>query len=242
MMTSTRSATARATLIGDLVRSRTATDRARLQRHFAAAVAQVSATIPSDDPPRILAGDECQGSWATVGQALAAATALRLALAAECEIRCGIGWGPVRWLDEPGGTQDGPGWWRARAAIEQVERSAARPATRWLRTAYQGPDPAPDTAEPPGLDGTDEVADPAFAGPWPPGPDQAAVNAALLCRDRLLGSWDQRSITILRGLMDGRTGREIAQHESISPSAVSQRIAADGIEAVLLADDLLRQL
>ena len=70
-----------------------------------------------------------------------------------------------------------------------------------------------------------------------------AVNAALLCQDHLVGSLSDRSIRLLRGLMDPLTTQsELAAREGISPSAVSQRVRADGIGVVLAAHELLRGL
>ena len=70
-----------------------------------------------------------------------------------------------------------------------------------------------------------------------------AVNAALLCRDHLVGSLSERSVRLLRGLMDPHTTQsELATLEGISASAVSQRVRADGIGVVLAAEDLLRGL
>ena len=70
-----------------------------------------------------------------------------------------------------------------------------------------------------------------------------AVNAALLCRDHLVGSCSERSIRLLRGLMQPHTTQgDLATLEGISPSAVSQRVRADGLGAVLAAHDLLRAL
>jgi hypothetical protein len=72
--------------------------------------------------------------------------------------------------------------------------------------------------------------------------DVAAVNAALICRDHLLGSLDERSLRIVRGLMTGRSKRELAAAEGISPSAVSQRAARDGLDLLVLASEYLRGL
>ena len=73
--------------------------------------------------------------------------------------------------------------------------------------------------------------------------DADAVNAALLCRDHLVGSLSDRSVRLLRGLMDPHTTQsELATLEGISASAVSQRVRADGIGVVLAAEDLLRGL
>jgi predicted transcriptional regulator len=52
-----------------------------------------------------------------------------------------------------------------------------------------------------------------------------------------------RSLRLLRGLMDPHTTQsELATLEGISASAVSQRVRADGIGAVLAAHELLRAL
>ena len=113
--------------------------------------------------------------------------------------------------------EDGPGWWAARAAIESVKLEAARPATRQLRTAYRR------------AEETD-------------GPDPAAVNAALMCRDQMIGSVSERSLRLLRGTLAGRTQAELAEDEGISASAVSQRVRNDGLAVIAAADELLRRV
>jgi hypothetical protein len=72
------------------------------------------------------------------------------------------------------------------------------------------------------------------------GPDEGAVNAALICRDQLLGSLDARSLRLLRGLLNGTTKKELAELEGISASAVSQRTVRDGLDALVLATQNLR--
>src|SRR5690606_15404285 len=138
------------------------------------------------EPLRITVGDEFQGRFATLGAALAATLRLRLALS-PADIRFGIGWGEVTVLDDEG-TQDGPGWWVARNAIEWVEQAQQESATAQVRTAYR----RAEAQE---------------------GPGEAEVNAALLCRDHLVGSLDDRSRRVLGGTMTGRTQAEIAEAE-----------------------------
>ena len=141
---------------------------------------------------------------------------VRVDLLPEVDVRIGVGRGEVTVLDAERGLQDGPGWWSAREAVEAAEAAAERAATRWSRTAYRSADP-----------------DPA----------QDAVNAALRCRDHLVGSLSERSVRLLRGLMEPQaTQLELAEREGISASAVSQRVRADGIGAVLAAQALLREL
>lgn len=160
-------------------------------------------------------GDEFQGTQPTVGAAIDAALRVRLAVAPDIDIRFGIGWGPVAVLDEETGIQDGPGWWAARAAIEWTASAQRQPGLALARTSYR-------------------------RDPETPGPDADTVNAALLCRDHLLGSLDDRSLRILKGLLTEHTKRELAAEEGISASAVSQRAGRDGLDLLVTATTLLR--
>lgn len=207
-------ASPRATLIGDVVGSRNTPDRAGLHRHLALALEDVGqGTL---DPPAFTVGDEFQGSYDTVGAAIDAALRVRLAVGPGVDIRFGIGWGEVTVLDPSTGIQDGPGWWTAREAIEWTAAAQQHPALAAVRTAYRS------------------NAD--------SGPDVNAVNAALLCRDHLLGSVDARSLRLLRGLLEHKTKKELAEMEGISASAVSQRTARDGLDLLVLASEQLRSL
>ena len=123
-----------ATVVGDLVSSRTRVDRVDLHQRFATALDRVNDELSPAAPLRIQAGDEFQGRFATRGQALSAVLRLRLSLAPDVECRYGVGWGPLSVLDEKTGIEDGPGWWLARDAIDAVH------AARDRRTAYRGPD------------------------------------------------------------------------------------------------------
>ena len=221
----------RCVVIGDLVGSRVAPNRRALHRAVEKALVSANAAVPAVTELRITVGDEFQGAYATLGAAIEAALRVRLELLPGADVRVGIGRGPVQLLDAERGLEDGPGWWAARAAIESVEQAAGRAATRHLRTAYR-PAPGPDDDATGGSTGADVSV-----------VDANAVNAALLCRDHLVGSLSDRSVRLLRGLMDPHTTQsELASLEGISASAVSQRVRADGIGAVLAAEDLLRGL
>src|SRR5215471_720486 len=163
----------RATVIGDVVGSRRARDRPALHRRVATALRQVAGG--AIDPPAFTVGDEFQGSYGTLGAAIDAALTVRLSLAPETDVRFGIGWGTVAILDAEAGIQDGPGWWMARAAIQQTADAQRQPGFTLVRTTFRADD---DTRT-----------------------DVAAVTAALICRDHLLGSLDERSVRIVRGLM-----------------------------------------
>ena len=207
-------ASLRATVIGDVVGSRRAGDRTALHRRVAAALRQVAGGAL--DPPAFTIGDEFQGSYPAVGTAIDAALTVRLLLAPEVDVRFGIGWGAVTVLDAETGIQDGPGWWAAREAIQHTAETQRQAGLTLIRTTFRADENVRT--------------------------DVDAVNAALICRDHLLGSLDERSLRIVRGLMTGQTKRELAAAEGISPSAVSQRAARDGLDLVVLASQYLRGL
>jgi hypothetical protein len=202
-----------ATLIGDVVGSRAAGDRPWLHERLSSALESVNAEFRPLVPLRITVGDEYQGVFDEVGRALAAAFRLRLLGLPEVDLRHGIGWGPVTVLSESPRVEDGPGWWAAREAIEDA-REQEHAALRDLRTSYR-------RAE--GYDG----------------PDPAPVNAALVCRDALLGAASSRAPGVLRGLLSGMSQQQIAHAEGVSASAVSQRIRRDRLGALVAADELL---
>ncbi len=201
-----------ATVIGDVVGSRSAPDRARLHTRLTALLEHANTHLRPAVPLRVTVGDEFQGCFATVGAAVHASLWLRLHLAVD--LRHGLGWGQVTVLTEEPRVEDGPGWWAARAAIEEVKEEASRAGARLRRTAYRR------------AEGTD-------------GPDPAAVNAALMCRDQMIGSLSERSWRLLAGVLDGRSQAELAEVEGISASAVSQRVRNDGLAVIVAADELL---
>lgn len=203
-----------AALIGDLVGSRGSADRAYLHARLGEALAEVNALVPTVRPLWITAGDEFQGTYATVGSAVRASLLIRLRLAPEHDVRHGIGWGSTMVLDEAGGIEDGPAWWAARAGIEAAERAERSAAGRSLRTAYV-------------------LAEGAV------GPDSGLVNAALVLRDERVTGLSERSLSVLRGLLSGQTQRDIAETLGISASAVSQRVRADGLAALVTAHELM---
>jgi len=198
-------------LIGDVVDSRHAVDRRALHRALTTQLGSIAEGAV--DAPAITVGDEFQGSYPTVGGAITAALSLRLALAPAVDIRFGIGWGPATELDPDTGIQDGPGWWSAREAIEWTATAQKQSGLASVRTSYRSAEPSGPAADP--------------------------INAALMCRDHMLGSLDERSIRILRGLVNNRSKRDLAAEEGISASAVSQRAARDGLDLIVAASQRL---
>jgi hypothetical protein len=204
----------KATLIGDVVDSRHAEDREVLHRDLSRALSDIAGN--AIDAPAFTVGDEFQGSYAGVGAAISAALSLRLQVAPDIDIRFGIGWGQATVLDLETGIQDGPGWWAAREAIEWTAVTQKQSGLTTVRTSYRTGDPS--------------------------GPAADAINAALMCRDHMLGSLDDRSIRIMRGLVQNRSKRDLAAEEGISPSAVSQRAARDGLDLIVAASQRLSEI
>lgn len=203
-----------ATLIGDVVSSREADDRAALHGRVLALIEEVNAGFAPLTPLRFTIGDEYQGAFATVGQALQASLRLRLGLLPSYDARHGLGWGEVEVLQESPRVEDGPGWWAARDAIHAVQEAEGRTASRWRRTAFRS-----------------------AAGSGSGATDERLVEAALVLRDERVGGLSERSVSVLRGLLGGSTQKEIAGQLGISPSAVSQRVRADGLGALAAADE-----
>lgn len=200
---------AQATLLGDIVGSRTVPDRSALHHRLKEVLEQTNDHVPSRTPLSVTVGDEFQGSYATLGRAIDASLRIRLGLAPLYDVRVGIGWGAATALDADG-IQDGPGWWDARAAIEAVHDLQSRPATRLRRTAFV----------------TTSELDPGVA---------ALVEGSLLLRDQVLGSLSEVSARILGQLIDGASQADIAKELDISPSAVSQRVRRDQLMLVVEA-------
>lgn len=214
-------------VIGDLVGSRRAADRLTTHDRLVRTLSEVDDWLGARGagiPLQITAGDEFQGTFATLGAAVATTLRVRVGLLPDADVRCGIGYGHVLVLQEAPRVEDGPGWWAARSAIEAVAAAADRAALHGLRTRYAV---APESA--------------AVPHPWSGAlpPDPAAVNAALMTRDHLVSSLSSRSLSVLRGLLAGRTQKDIAHDLGITPSAVSQRVRSDGLAVLVAADELL---
>lgn len=126
------------TLIGDLVGSRELVDRAGAQRRLAEALDEVTGLLDPAQRLETTVGDEFQGAFDDVGTATQAALLVRLAMLPEVDVRCGLGHGEVTVHDARSTPllQDGPGWWAAREALEEL----ARPRRSAARTWFAGPD------------------------------------------------------------------------------------------------------
>ncbi|WP_076261546.1 SatD family protein [Intrasporangium flavum] len=207
-------------LIGDIVDSRLHADRQRLHDALEAAIDEVNTALTPLDPLVITLGDEFQGVFATLGDALAASFRVRAHLHPDADVRFGVGRGEVSTLDPVRGVHDGPGYWAARDAIVEVEERATRPRSRTARTGY-----SPDAS---GASGSHDTA--------------TTLRVALDCLDFMVGSMSTTTRDILGGLMDGRSQHDVATRLGVSASAVSQRVRRDGVGVALDAMAALGRL
>lgn len=210
-----------ATLIGDLIGSRKAQDRFALQRVLRHALDQANEFLDPLQPLEPTAGDEFQGAFRDPLSAARAGLLLRLELLKEAEVdtRFGLGWGEVTvFEDRTPLSQDGPGWWSARAAIERVNDLSRSGRTDFVRTYLE----------------SSRLQDMSRG-------EVKALNAFFFCRDALVAQMKPRSRRLLLGLLQGKSQAQLGVQERISQSAVSQNLAASGAWAIELAEaDLLR--
>jgi hypothetical protein len=188
-------ASPRYAVIGDLVGSRRQESRAQTQADLVSALATVNDLVHAVQPLEPTIGDELQGVYDDLRDALLATVLVRLALPEPMDCRFGIGVGGLEIVGASnyGLTQDGPAWWSAREAIGAAKDKARRvPGLRtWIvRSDEEGPDMA---------------------------------NAYALVRDELVSGFDGRQRRLALGEIQGRTRSQLAEEESISVSAVSQR-------------------
>lgn len=210
----------RVAVIIDLVGSRQHADRRWVHESMRAAMQRVNGLVEFDLPLEATVGDESQGRFRSLADALRATLLLRLVLPEGMDCRAGIGVGPVEDLEigAYGPIQDGPAWWAARDAIVEAK---AREVTRnpTLRTWYVA------------AGGSDGAAGDSGV--------PALVNAALLVRDEVVTQMSPRSRRLMLGMMLGRSQAEMAAEEGVTQSAVSQSLRRSGAMAVLSSHELL---
>lgn len=211
------------TLIGDLIGSRQHPERSALQRSLRRALRTVNEILDPIQPLEPAVGDEFQGAFRDPLSAARAGLYLRLELLKEAEIdaRFGLGWGKVTVFESRAPlSQDGPGWWSARSAIDEVDELSRGARTGFVRTYLESS----------GARGLDDG-------------EVRALNAFFFCRDALVFQMKPRSRRLLLGLLLDKSQAEIADEEGISQSAVSQNLTASGAWAIEMAEaELLRNL
>ncbi|BAJ73231.1 hypothetical protein MTES_0267 [Microbacterium testaceum StLB037] len=199
-------------VIADIVASRHLADRAAAQQRISETVERVQRDHSvAAEPLAAVVGDELQGEFATLTEALSWLLLFRLALPDDVDCRFGLGVGEVRPIALDDRTiPEGPAWWAARAAIEHVERlqqRAAPLARTWIER------------------GEGEDASMADA--------LALANAYALSRDQLVSAMSERARRLTYGRCLGHSQRRLAEAEGITQSAVSQTLAAAGSAAIV---------
>lgn len=207
------------TLIGDVVESRRAEDRGLLQDRLAGVLQEMNGVLEPRIPLQPTIGDEFQACFDDVATAVRASLMTRLELlrTAGIDSRYGLGVGPVEVFSSRQLSQDGPGWWTARDAIDATKRLAEASHTAFARTYF--------------------VAFGEGARRWEG--EEAALNAFLLCRDEIVDRMKQSSRNRLYGLMRGWPQSRIAEEEGATQGAISQSLARSGAFAILAAQDRL---
>lgn len=196
-------------VIGDLVASRKSAERDAVQRHVHETLEAVNAALDPTQPLEPTVGDEIQGGFATLADATRATLLVRLGCLPVIDVRCGIGVGETAVFDDTRRPLLQDG--PAWWAARDAIEVLAEPRRSGQRTWYVDPGAPAETNR---------------------------VNAFLLCRDQLVDRLGERAQRMLLAALQGRTQREIAEAEGISPSAVSQQFAR-GVSALREAQELL---
>ncbi len=125
-----------ATLIGDVVGSKRHADRRRVQEAVGDALYRVNQRVPARQALDFTIGDEFQGAYERLSEAMLAALLVRLELLPEIDTRFGLGFGTYDVFDSDRRlvSQDGPAWWAAREAIVRVKAVADHPRSKSLST------------------------------------------------------------------------------------------------------------
>jgi hypothetical protein len=208
------------TLIGDVVGSRQTEDRGGLQRSLSEVLRRTNKRLEPRVALEPTIGDEFQGCFDDVATAVWASLVLRLELLREAGVdsRYGLGVGKVEtFVARDRVVQDGPGWWTAREAIGSSEKMAGASGTAFARTWFSG----------------------GRRPQVPPGQDEAALNAFLLCRDAMVDRMKPAGRNRLHRLMLGWSQARIAEEEGTTQGAVSQSLARSGAYAILASQRTL---
>lgn len=199
-------------VIADVIRSRSYGDRSAVQRDVERMLRSVTAAFPPVQGFSPTVGDELQAVYSTRNEALAATLYAGLLHEQGPELRFGLGQGETYSVTSGSSEsiQDGPGWWRAREAVEVAEQRQAR--TPHLRSRFLGPQQQ----------------------------DDALANAYLLARDHVLASMTPRARRYARGVLEGKSQKQIAAELGVSQSAVSQALRSSGAAGLIAGLDELR--
>lgn len=190
-------------VIGDVVDSREVADQRRLLTGLGAAVSELAGARSAS----ATTGDEFQAVFDRTAAAIVGVAALRLRLLddppadAPVEVRVGFGIGDITGDPDDAGApgQSGPGWWRARAALDHLEAPRrAWPTVRWWILGGDADDLGP-------------------------------ARATLVALDTLAARFDATDVSLARGLLAGETARTLAERVGMAPQSVGERLHAHGV-------------
>lgn len=207
------------TLIGDLIGSRRAENRSVLQGELGAALEEMNGVLEPRVRLEPTVGDEFQACFDDAAAAVRASLMVRLELlrSAGIDSRYGLGVGSVEvFSSRRPVSQDGPGWWAARDAIDTSTSFAETPHTSFARTFF--------------VSNKATVASQREA---------STLNAFLFCRDAMVDRMRQPSRNRLYGLMRGWSQTRIATEEGATQGAISQSLSRSGAFAILAAQEEL---
>ncbi|WP_460888251.1 sigma factor-like helix-turn-helix DNA-binding protein [Promicromonospora xylanilytica] len=211
------------TLIGDIVGSRALKDRARAQQAVVTTLLRVSSVVQLAQRLEPTFGDEIQGGFETVADATLATLLIRLELN-----RLAHPPTPPDPSAEPT-----PELVTMRFGIGMGDVRVFELETQPIRQDGPGWHTARDA-----IDSLGKRSGTRYVGPsdleWP---RPAAVNAFLVARDGLVDTLNHRQRRMLLLTLHGESQKDIAERESISPSAVSQAFAK-GVSALRDAQTL----
>jgi hypothetical protein len=202
------------TVLGDVIGSRKIADQAATLEQVWAELKWVNGHLPTSFPLKPSIGDEFQGAYTELGDALLATTLIALRLKGALEIRFGIGWGLVEIVnpDQAPVGQSGYGWWNAREAIEIVAtiQSGAQGWPAAMRSRFVGNN---------SIDGV--------------------VNAFLLCRDQVLATMDKKDARVTLALFLNEPQAQVADELKLAQPTISNRQRRRGASTLVRAHQLL---
>lgn len=204
-------------VIIDVVDSRKLPDRAQAHQMILKTFTRVDEAVFPTRKIWATVGDEFQVVYATLNEALKASALARLLLPEGIDLRYGIGKGEIRTITETdsGPIDDGPGWYRARDALDHATDLQGR-GHPWLRTWAI-------------IDSTQNHM------------NQSITQAHLTTRDHLIWRMTTRERRITAAWLEGKTQQEIARAEKMSQAAISQRLVTCGGRALAHALTALQE-
>lgn len=213
-------------IIGDVIGSRTVVQRPLFEA-LGGVLGWVNDELASVQPMALTpaTGDEIQGVYGSIAQALKSTLFIQLKLHGEYQMRFGLGFGKTesRHMDQPMVERSGSAWWNASDALKALKE---------LESRKKGlPDSRIRTRLSVGTGGDPLV--------------EALVNSFLLFRDQTVQQMSPMDASVTLGLFRGERQSDIAGKLDISQSMVSavsrRKGAALLIQCHQMLDDAMKR-